>query len=233
MQPRPLPRKTLPGPRTGVPPVPDKPPYRGLSLWTARVALILPILIGGGTVQALASPLQESARGADQESRRVTHVQNHPSALARETHGKDPAASLTPATTNSATALPQVGVITGDKKAKEGILRERATDPKVRAFLAPFITPGYWTPRGYTSDKRPLSYTMLLSEGALDDSPRGLNKLAKFAMAIDDKVRPRWKLAGGPLVWYKVPESVEKVKTAQQHLIELGPTLVELELLSP
>lgn len=202
------------------------------------VALILPIAIGGGMFRALAVTPRNSARWADHELRRVTHVQHLPSALAREARVKVTTASLTPAATklasaNLAAALTQVAIITADTKANEGTLRERATDPKVRALLAPFITPGYWTPRGYTSDKRPLSYTMLLSEGALDDSPRGLSKLAKFGMAIDDKVRPRWKLAGGPLAWYKVPESLEKVKTAQQHLIEFGPILVELKLLSP
>lgn len=130
-------------------------------------------------------------------------------------------------------ALTKVAVRTADKKANEVILRERATDPKVKDLLAPFITPGYWTPRCYTADERPLSYQILLRKGALDDSESGLTKLAKIAMDIDDKVRPRWKLAGGPFAWDKVPESLEKVKTAQMHLRELGQILVEYEMLLP
>jgi len=46
-------------------------------------------------------------------------------------------------------------------------------------------------------------------------------------------VRPRWKLQGGSLAWYKVPSSLEKVKDAQHLIVELSPVLVEMKLLEP
>ena len=111
--------------------------------------------------------------------------------------------------------------------AKNVPLREKLADPKLRASLAPFITPGHWTPKGFTTEKKPLSLTLLSSQGALEDSGRGLNRLAHIAMAVDDRERPRWNLAGGPLAWYKFEESLNKVKQAQQYLNELGPLMVE------
>jgi len=112
-------------------------------------------------------------------------------------------------------------------------LRRRASDPEVQAQLAPFITPGYWTPRGFDTEKKPFSYQALLNQGALDPSPPGLAQLVRLATAVDDKVRPRWKLQGGSVAWYKVPSSLEKVKDAQHLIVELSPVLVEMKLLEP
>ena len=124
-----------------------------------------------------------------------------------------------------------------DAKAKEAaqkvLLLQKAAQPEVKTKLAPFVTPGYWSPRGTYVEKKPLSYTILLNEGALDPSPPGLGKLAGIAMAVDDKVRPRWHLLGGRLGWFKVPSSLEQVKEAQKMLIELGPVLVETKDLEP
>jgi hypothetical protein len=62
----------------------------------------------------------------------------------------------------------------------------------------------------------PLSYTELLSAGALDPSPRGLTKLVAIATYIGDRERPRWELQGGRLAWGHFQESLEKAKEAQQ-----------------
>jgi hypothetical protein len=142
-------------------------------------------------------------------------------------------ASIILAQARLAATLARIAITNLDETAKDAMLRQQATNAEVLALLAPFITPGYWTPRSYTADQRPLSYQMLLGEGALDDSELGLARLAKIAMAMDDKVRPRWKLTGGPLAWDRVPESVQKVKIAQMHLRELSRILVEQEKLLP
>jgi hypothetical protein len=64
----------------------------------------------------------------------------------------------------------------------------------------------------------------------LDPSLAGLRKLAEIATNAKDKVRPRWKLG---MYWPQKPQELEKVKEAQQLLIELGPVMVELKLLEP
>ena len=130
-------------------------------------------------------------------------------------------------------ATNQVEDAKAQDKVRDVALLKKAAEPEVKTKLAPFITPGYWSPKGFYSEKKALSYAMLQSEGALDPSPPGLGKLARIAMYVDDKVRPRWNLAGGRLGWFKVPASLEQVKEAQQLLIELGPVLVATKALEP
>jgi hypothetical protein len=65
----------------------------------------------------------------------------------------------------------------------------------------------------------------------LDPSLPGLRKLAELGCTLQGKVRPRWKLKGGARGFTLYPAEVEKVKEAQQLLIELGPVLVEMKLL--
>ena len=119
-------------------------------------------------------------------------------------------------------ATNQVEDAKAQDKVRDVALLKKAAEPEVKTKLAPFITPGYWTPKGFSPEKKPLSYTMLLGEGALDPSPPGLGKLARIAMAVDDTVRPRWNLAGGRLGWFKVPASLEKVKEAQKSADRAG-----------
>ena len=107
-------------------------------------------------------------------------------------------------------------------------LRKKASKPEIQAKLAPFITPGYWLPKSKSYDKKPHSFTELQSAGALDPSVPGLRKLAQLALNPADRVRPRWKL---PTYWINNPDAMEKVKEAQQLLIELGPVLVDMGLL--
>ena len=111
-------------------------------------------------------------------------------------------------------------------------LRAKAKDPKIQAKLAAFTTPGYvqFGPDSY--EKAPLSYSGLVQYGALSTSKSGLQKLANIARTREDKIRPRWRFHfdqnNG---WEKTTEDREMVMEAQQLLIELGPTLVEMGLL--
>jgi hypothetical protein len=123
-----------------------------------------------------------------------------------------------------------------EEKRQEALkipLRQRASDPALKALLAPFITPGYHQLKGSSYDKAPLSYTDLQGCGALEASLPGLTKLVQIATYVGDRERPRWELRGGRLGWGHFQESIEKAKEAQQALIELGPVLVELGMLSP
>lgn len=129
----------------------------------------------------------------------------------------------------------EVKVKRAENEAERVLLRERATDPSLRAKLAPFITPGYQIlPKGMSVEKVPHSYTQLTASGALDQTMDGLQKLVNIAHTRTDIVRPRWKFKfNSPAGWKKTPDDIEQVKEAQQLLIELGPVLVEMGMLAP
>jgi hypothetical protein len=111
-------------------------------------------------------------------------------------------------------------------------LRAKAKDPKIQAKLAPFTTPGYVQFGSDSYDKAPISYSGLMQYGALNPSKTGLQKLATIAKSREDKVRPRWHFRiDQPSGWDKTTSDREMVTEAQQLLIELGPTLVEMGLL--
>ena len=111
-------------------------------------------------------------------------------------------------------------------------LRAKAKDPKLQAKLAPFTTPGYVQFGSDSYDKAPLSYSGLMQYGALSQSKTGLQKLATVAKLREDKVRPRWHFRiDQPNGWDKTTSDREMVMEAQQLLIELGPTLVEMGML--
>lgn len=127
----------------------------------------------------------------------------------------------------------RVAASQSEDEAKRVELRKKAADPEVQNQLAPFLTPGYWRPGAagnISYDKKPHSLSQLQGSGALDESLAGLRKLADIACSTRDQLRPRWKL---PQYWPKNPQQLEKVKAAQQLLIELGPVLVELKMLEP
>ena len=142
-------------------------------------------------------------------------------------------AELRLATNQIENAKTTVAIQTAEEDARKVELRKKASDPSVQAKLAPFIQKGYWQIEGYSTEMKPLSFTTLQSIGALDDSIKGLAALAKIAVSMDDRVRPRLKLAGGPVFFQKYPASIEKLKEAQNLLIELGPVLVEMGKLQP
>ena len=112
-------------------------------------------------------------------------------------------AELRLATNKIENAKTTVAIQTAEEDARKVELRKKASDPSVRAKLAPFIQKGYWQIGGYSTEMKPLSFTALQSIGALDDSIKGLAALAKIAVYLDDKVRPRWKLAGGTVAFQK------------------------------
>jgi hypothetical protein len=115
------------------------------------------------------------------------------------------------------------------READKVRLRAKASSAEVQSALSPFITPGLWKiGGGVTNEKRPHSFNALKNSGALDPSVSGLQKLATIARGPVDKIRPRWKM--GP-TFYNNPVQAEKVREAQQLLIELGEVLVEMGLL--
>jgi len=124
-------------------------------------------------------------------------------------------------------------------EAEKKLLLDKASQPDVQAKLAPFISKGYWTTttkgRIYTGalERKPLSYTELQGSAALEASFDGLQKLAGIGTDRDND-RPRWENIRGPSAysWRRSPEKVHFVQDAQKLLIELGPILVEMDLLS-
>jgi len=135
------------------------------------------------------------------------------------------AQGLAAATTN------QLAVDKVKLDAQKAVLRQKASDPQIKAKLAPFITPGLWQIKGLTTtDFKPLSYTQLQTAGALDSS--SLHKFVAIARNHYDKVRPRWNFSSLNIDRCK-PEEVKSAKEAQDLLIELGPVLVDMGLLQP
>ena len=137
------------------------------------------------------------------------------------------------ATNQIAEAKTKVDVEKAAIEAAKVILRQKASDSAVQVKLAPFIQKGLWQIKGYSTEAKPLSFNALNSSRALEDSQGGMNAMYHIVTCVDDKMRPRWKLAGGVLAWRKFPESVERIKAAQNLLIELGAVLVELGKLQP
>ena len=143
-------------------------------------------------------------------------------------------AELRLATNKIENAKTTAAIQTAEEDARKVELRKKASEAAVQVKLAPaFIQKGYWQIEGYSTEPKPLSFTTLRSMGALDNSIKGMGTLIRIAMRLDDKVRPRWKLVGGSAYFQKYPESMEKVKEAQNLLIELGPVLVEMGKLQP
>jgi hypothetical protein len=142
-------------------------------------------------------------------------------------------AELRLATNQIENAKTTVAIQTAEEDARKVELRKKASEAAVQVKLAPFIQKGYWQIVGYSTEPKPLSFTALQSIGALDVSIKGMATLIRIATRQDDKVRSRWKLVGGSVYFQKYPESMEKVKEAQNLLIELGPVLVEMGMLQP
>lgn len=131
-----------------------------------------------------------------------------------------------------------------EKKLREAVEREQraklAQNDEVKRLLAPFISPGLWQPNkkpGQSVDMAPVSYSGLQMMGALEPTGDGLQRLLTAATkppetrSSHDKIRPRW---GYPIkVKVLTPDQLEEIKKAQQYLRELGPTMVELKMLSP
>ena len=127
----------------------------------------------------------------------------------------------------------KIRVADQQEEARKIELRRKAQDPHIQGLLAPFTTPGYRQYRSTSPERQPFSYTQLQSCGALMPTMTGLHRLAELGIADLYRERPRWKVRGGLQAWSKFPESIEQIKEAQEALLELGPVLVELNMLSP
>lgn len=125
-------------------------------------------------------------------------------------------------------------------------LRRKAQTPDVQRYLANLMAPGFMQPvRGQeplggiefqrTAEKGPISFTALKSLGALEPTVTGLMKLniccgsaGNFVTPTD---RPRWQFPFHYREWSDDDQAF--IRRAQDLLNELGPILVELEMLSP
>jgi len=128
-------------------------------------------------------------------------------------------------------ATNQVAINQAQLEARKTVLRQKASDPKIQAKLAPFTTPGIWQIKGPgTTDFKPLSFVQLQTAGALE--PSGLQKLVGIARNHYDKVRPRWNFLSLNIERSK-PDEVKLAREVQDLLNELGPVLVEMGQLQP
>jgi len=107
-----------------------------------------------------------------------------------------------------------------------------AESKEVQLLLRPFITPGYWQPnrprRGY--ERSGISLTHIMQKKCLVRSPNGLKQLLALGRNPANKERRPWPF---PKDISKLsPEQNEQLRQAQEYLIKLGPTLVDLGYLA-
>lgn len=125
------------------------------------------------------------------------------------------------------------------EREREQQERERlamlARSDDVRTTLKPFVSPGTWNPGRRTSsaERRPMSLNALKAKGALNPDDNGYRMLVAVANAKEND-RPHWSIAYlQSKTFAKATEGQRReVVKAQKYLNELGPTLVELGLLS-
>lgn len=126
-------------------------------------------------------------------------------------------------------------------------LISKCNSPQVQRDLAPFLAEGIWQPGDKESnarlDRAPMSYSKIQADGALADDVNGLqcfleivngNGSRKLSYCRNNKhydnIRPKW---GYTRHWDRLTrEQVEEARRVQSLLRELGPTLVELGMLS-
>ena len=123
---------------------------------------------------------------------------------------------------------------TGEENAAKVLMRKKCQDPETKRLLAPFLAHGYAQPgkRGGAYEKGPVSLSATRQFGALEPTVHGLGRL--LAIGVDanwDKERPRWGYRNA--VENMSGPQRDEIKKAQQLLIELGDTLVELGMLAP
>ena len=126
-------------------------------------------------------------------------------------------------------------------------LISKCNSPQVQRDLKPFLDKGTWQPRdnkpGLRIDMLPMSYSLIESDGALADDANGLQRLLEIANANGssknyycrnnkhyDTHRHKW---GYPRRWQTLSQDqIDEVRRIQALLRDLGPTLVELGMLS-
>jgi hypothetical protein len=120
-------------------------------------------------------------------------------------------------------------------------LRAKAKTTEVATALAPFLGSGYWQP-GHAQkgvDAGPVSLSAIKAAGALTQTRQGVRELYNLGANPHNDRSAGWppadRLVGKPLdQWYKNKDSArDTAKKAQDLLLELGDTLVELGLLAP
>lgn len=125
--------------------------------------------------------------------------------------------------------------------AEKKLLMQKCQEPRVKQVLAPFLARGFYRPRGVggtisfggnydSAEPVPISLSDLQQLGALSPTGTGAEALYKVATDRHDTTRPRWTQVWN---WREDSRTSKLVPEAQKMLIELGPTLVELEMLQP
>lgn len=127
--------------------------------------------------------------------------------------------------------------------AEKTRLIAKSKSPEVKRYLATFLAKSYFQPKGNylsvqyerTTDDLPMSFTRIESSGALDPSVNGLRTLvvlasAGFSPPNNWHGRPPWQFDIQTFTWSKSDQ--EFIQKAQDLLRELGPTMVELEMLA-
>lgn len=105
-----------------------------------------------------------------------------------------------------------------------------AQSPENKEIFAPFTNPGIYQPKttmhGRGKPPRPISFAELGQYGALEQTEEGLSRLLRVVNNRSNAVRGSWPEPTTPEDW-------AEIRRRQALLRELGPTMVELELLSP
>lgn len=105
-----------------------------------------------------------------------------------------------------------------------------ATSHDVQTLLAPFIRKSYWQPnnrmkQGY--ERSGMSYSGIKGARALNPTPQGLQNLLTLGTNPKNKDRGPWPWPRR-IGFLRSEEQREDLRQAQDYLIRLGPTLVEL-----
>lgn len=124
------------------------------------------------------------------------------------------------------------------KAQEEAKLREEAQSDEVRRHLGIFFERRTMQPKGTSGvvkwerviDAQPTSLSRLDTMGALEPSLQGLVILSRIGTRRE-LPQPRWMFPTEAANWSE--ENQAFLKKAQEMLKRLGPTLVQLELLSP
>jgi len=126
-------------------------------------------------------------------------------------------------------------------------LISKCNSPQVQRDLAPFLAEGTWQPGDKGPNARlnmaPMSFSKIQADGALENSVKGVQCFLEIANANCsrrgyytrnnqhyDIHRPKW---GYTRHWDKLTQDqLQEIQRIQAQLRELGPTLVELGMLS-
>ncbi|MEM6484199.1 MAG: hypothetical protein AAF662_04360 [Pseudomonadota bacterium] len=133
----------------------------------------------------------------------------------------------------SAEALSAQSQLERERNAGEARLEALATkaeSPEIKQIFAPLINPGLFQPspprRERGREARPMSFGELARSGSLEPTDEGLRDLMEAVNQRHNRERGSW-------VEPTAAEDWAELRRRQALLRELGPTMVELGLLSP